>query len=161
MILTHLGLRDSKSSTASEVGVGRASALTARARDLETSRMWGKETFPMDPAFREFREQSHGCSDRVTDQPACSVLNPRAVLPQAGVEDQGSVLKKFPCSSWIPDLSSLRTGPLGAGSSRKQWHAHQFTLIELPPEPRRRVRGRHGCLAPRNEISPDCLTDRK
>lgn len=121
----------------------------------------GKETFPMDPEFREFREQSHGCSDHVTDQPACSVLNPRAVLPQAGEEDQGSVLKKFPCSSWIPDLSSLRTGPLGAGSSRKQWHAHQFTLIELPPEPGRRVRGRHGCLAPRNEISPDCLTDRK
>lgn len=56
MILTHLGLCDSKSSTASELGVGRASAFTARARDLEPSRMWGKETFPMDPAFREFRE---------------------------------------------------------------------------------------------------------
>lgn len=46
MILTHLGLRDSKSSTASEVGVGRASALTARARDLETSRMWGEGNLP-------------------------------------------------------------------------------------------------------------------
>lgn len=92
--------------------------------------------------------QSHSYSDCVTDQPVCSVLNPRTVLPQAGVGDQSSVLKKFPCSSWIPDLRSLRTGPLGAGSSKRQWHAHQFTLIELPPEPRWRVSGRQGYLAP-------------
>lgn len=50
MILIHLGLRDIKSSTASELGVGRALALIARARDLESSRMWGKKTFPMGPA---------------------------------------------------------------------------------------------------------------
>lgn len=40
--------------------------------------------------------QSHGCSDRVTDQPARSVLNPRAVLPQAGVGDQGLRSEEVP-----------------------------------------------------------------